>query len=328
MQTLAAPGVNWAPAPFHPERDLPAGFAQFYRPLHEQFTPRQREAVAQRRAVLGRAHQGELPTYLYATKARPTDWRIALPPWCADQRNQMTGPADDAELVVKMLNSGAPGVMLDLEDSMANTWDHLMQGHDNLIAALSANLTYDDQKRGQTVGIKPSTTVIWNRVRGLHLSQAGIFDDFTSASLFDVALIAYRVDIERLANRTLCIYIPKSESAEEAHWWRDLFDAIIEARGWPEDAIKCMALVEAHPSVPARRIQLQFAQILGRFESRALGLHGEPHPFQSCRSAVGVAGSQYHSARRAVLSAAANAHSGSLPQALHARHRRNDRAVS
>jgi len=26
-----------------------------------------------------------------------------------DQRNQMTGPADDAELVVKMLNSGAPG---------------------------------------------------------------------------------------------------------------------------------------------------------------------------------------------------------------------------
>jgi len=27
---------------------------------------------------------------------------------CADQRNQMTGPADDHELVVKMLNSGAP----------------------------------------------------------------------------------------------------------------------------------------------------------------------------------------------------------------------------
>ena len=36
----------------------------------------------------------------------------------------MTGPADDAELVVKMLNSGAPGVMLDLEDSMVNEWEH------------------------------------------------------------------------------------------------------------------------------------------------------------------------------------------------------------
>ncbi len=36
----------------------------------------------------------------------------------------MTGPADDAELVVKMLNSGAPGVMLDLEDSMVNDWEH------------------------------------------------------------------------------------------------------------------------------------------------------------------------------------------------------------
>ncbi len=247
MQTLVAPGVNSAPASFNIERDLPNGFAQFYRPLHEQFTPRQREAIAQRRAVLDRAHQGDLPEYGYATKARPTDWRIALPSWCADQRNQMTGPADDAELVVKMLNSGAPGVMLDLEDSMANTWDHLMLGHQNLVAALNGRLTYDDQKRGQTAAIKPSTTVIWNRVRGLHLSQAGIFDGFTPASLFDVALLAYSVDIEQLANRTLCIYIPKSESAQEALWWRDLFDAIVEARGWHEDAIKCMALVESHP---------------------------------------------------------------------------------
>ena len=62
----------------------------------------------------------------------------------------MTGPADDAELVVKMLNSGAPGVMLDLEDSMANTWDHLMLGHANLVAALYGELTYDDTKRGST----------------------------------------------------------------------------------------------------------------------------------------------------------------------------------
>jgi len=52
----------------------------------------------------------------------------------------MTGPADDAELVVKMLNSGAPGVMLDLEDSMANDWPNLVQGIKNILAALTGEL--------------------------------------------------------------------------------------------------------------------------------------------------------------------------------------------
>jgi malate synthase len=147
----------------------------------------------------------------------------------------MTGPADDVDLVVKMLDSGAPGVMLDLEDSIVNELDHVMLGHDNIAAALHGQLT------------EPSPTVVWNRVRGLHLTQHGLLDEPTSASLFDVVLLAYRVDIECLANRTLCIYIPKSESAEEALWWNDVFDAVIAARGWHDDAVKCMALVESHP---------------------------------------------------------------------------------
>jgi malate synthase len=246
-QTLNAPGMNTAPPGFDIERDLPAGFAAFFRPLHEAFTPRQRELIAHRRKVLEHAHEGVLPTYLHATKARPTDWHIALPDWCADQRNQMTGPADDAELVVKMINSGAPGVMLDLEDSMVNQWEHTLLGHENIVKALYGELTYQDAKRGQTVQIARSKTVVWNRVRGLHLSQAGVYESPVSASLFDVALLAYRLDIGRLANRTLCIYIPKSESAEEAFWWRDLFDSIVAAKHWPEGSIKCMALVEAHP---------------------------------------------------------------------------------
>ena len=87
----------------------------------------------------------------------------------------MTGPADDAELVVKMLNSGAPGVMLDLEDSMANTWEHLVLGHANIVAALYGDLSYEDAKRNATVRIAPSATVVWNRVSGLHLSAGRHF---------------------------------------------------------------------------------------------------------------------------------------------------------
>jgi malate synthase len=239
--------VNVAPAGVALQRDLPAGFAEFYHPLHRRFVSRQRQLVQARRERLARAHAGELPSYLPPSEATTSAWRIELPAWCADQRNQMTGPADDAELCVKMLNSGAPGVMLDLEDSMANTWQHLMLGHGNIVAALYGELTYEDSKRGRTVGIAPSETVVWNRVRGLHLSQAGVIDhSVTSASLFDVALLVFRLEYSRLRH-PLCIYIPKSESAEEALWWDDVFDAVIEAKGWDAGAIKAMALIESHP---------------------------------------------------------------------------------
>lgn len=258
--------MNAAPAGFALDRDLPAGFGEFYARLHERFTPEQRRLTRARAQRLARAHAGDLPTYLPASAATTTAWRIELPRWCADQRNQMTGPADDGELVVKMLNSGAPGVMLDLEDSMADTWEHLMVGHANILAALYGELTYRDAKRGTTVGIEPSGTVVWNRVRGLHLSQAGVFGDPTSASLFDLALLAFRIDRSRLRH-PLCIYIPKSESADEALWWKAVFDALIAAKGWPSDSIKAMALVESHP------LAYQMEEFLFNLRDYVLGLN-------------------------------------------------------
>jgi malate synthase len=239
--------MNSAPAGFDPATGLPKGLLEFLAPLHREFTPRQQSLVAQRAEVLAKAHRGTLPTHLPPSVATTGDWKIELPQWCQDQRNQMTGPGDDAELVVKMLNSGAPGVMLDLEDSLANTWDHLVLGIENILKALRGELTYFDRKRNQTVAIKPSKTVIWVRSRGLHLNQAGIFgSELMSASLFDVASIVFRVQPSELKH-PLSFYIPKSESAEEALWWRDLFQALARARGFPKDSIKCMALVESHP---------------------------------------------------------------------------------
>ncbi len=249
------------------ERDLPAGFIAFYLPLHRRFTPVQQALAQARKERLARAHAGELPEYLPPSDATRSSWRIELPDWCADQRNQMTGPADDGELCVKMLNSGAPGVMLDLEDSMANTWEHLMLGHRNIVAALYGELTYEDAKRGGTIAIAPSTTVVWNRVRGLHLAQAGVISHvLTSASLFDLALLVFSLDYERLRH-PLCIYIPKSESAQEALWWKEAFDALIAAKGWTRDAIKAMALIESHP------IAYEIEEFLYNLREYLLGLN-------------------------------------------------------
>jgi malate synthase len=260
--------MNTAPPGFRPDRDLPPGFIDFYAPLHTEFESRRRDLVARRDEALVHAHRGSLPDHLGPSPATQSDWRIELPDWCRDQRNQMTGPADDAELVVKMLNSGAPGVMLDLEDSMANTWPRLMAGIRNILSALRGELTYDDKKRQRTVGITPSSTVIWNRVRGLHLGQAGILpgNEITAASLFDLAMIGYQVDPGRLKH-PLCIYVPKSESAEEALWWRDVFAAIARAKGWAPDAIQCMALVESHP------LAYQMEEFLYNLRGHILGLN-------------------------------------------------------
>ena len=239
--------VNSAPRGFDPKRDLPAGFLEFLRPLHEALTARQQALVQRREVALAESNAGKLPDYLPASEATRSAWRIELPQWCADQRNQMTGPADEADLVVKMLNSGAPGVMLDLEDSTANVWEHNQRGIKNILEALAGRLNYFDRKRDKTVEIRASNTVIFTRPRGLHLHQAGVFEgEMLPASLFDVAMVAFQVDFGTLKH-PLCFYIPKSESAEEALWWRDLFQMIAKAKGLPANAIKCMALVESHP---------------------------------------------------------------------------------
>ena len=268
MATGTAPrGMNYAPADLNPQKDLPQGFFDFVLRLHKQFTPWQQKLVAKRAEVLQRSHSGQPPNYLPSSEATISEWRIALPDWCADQRNQMTGPADDAELTVKLLNSGSPAVMLDVEDSTANTWEHILLAIQNTIAAYKYELSYDDKKRKKKVTVQRSKTVTWVRPRGLHISQGGIVEnEIMSASLFDLALIWYQLDPAWLPHN-FSVYIPKSESADEAFWWRDLFQALAKHKGLPADYIKCMALVEAHP------LAYQMEEFLFNLREHCLGLN-------------------------------------------------------
>ena len=259
--------INHAPESFEAEKDLPTGFYEFLELLHQEFTPRQQELAKKRAEVLQNSHAGNLPNHLAASEATTGDWKTVLPKYVADQRNQMTGPADDAELVVKMLNSGAPGVMIDLEDSMANIWENLEAGIENSLQALHGELSYFDKKRDREVAIKDGETVTMIRVRGLHLSQANVFaDELLSASIYDVARIAFGVDKARLKHN-LTFYIPKTEAAEEGLFWRDLFQTIEKTLGWEKGFIKCFALVEAHPFV------YQLEEFIYNLREHILGLN-------------------------------------------------------
>src|ERR1700675_1847368 len=266
-ENTASRYMNYAPVDLDPHRDLPKGFFNFLSPLHKQFTPWQQKLVAKRAEALELSHRGNPPDYLPASEATTSDWRISVPEWCADQRNQMTGPADDAELMVKLLNSGSPAVMIDLEDSTANAWEHILRRVKNTIAAYKYELSYEDKKRGKKVTVQRSKTVTWVRPRGLHISQGGVVkNEIMSASLFALARIWYEIDPATLPHN-FCVYIPKSESAEEAFWWRDLFQAFAKHKGLPADYIKCMALVEAHP------LAYQMEEFLFNLRDHCLGLN-------------------------------------------------------
>jgi malate synthase len=259
--------MNYAPANLDPQKDLPKGFMDFLLPLHKQFTPRQQEIIAKRAKGLEASHQGKPPDYLPPSEATKTEWKIELPGWCADQRNQMTGPADDGELTVKLLNSGSPAVMIDIEDSTANIWEHIMLAIKNTLAAYKYELSYDDKKRKKKVSVQRTKTVTWVRPRGLHVSQGGVIkNEIMSASLFDLALIWYQLDPATLPHN-FSVYIPKSESADEAFWWRDLFQVLAKAKGLPANYIKCMALVEAHP------LAYQMEEFLYNLRDHCLGLN-------------------------------------------------------
>ncbi len=261
------PRINCAPSNFDIKRDLPAGFAEFFADMHKEFTSRQQILAGKRAEVLNESQKENLPNYGETSEKVTGNWHIELPKWCEDQRNQMTGPADDAELVVKMLNSGAPGVMIDLEDSMANFWENLECGIENSIKALHGELVYYDFKRDRKVPINLSETVAMIRVRGLHLNQAGIFqDELVSASVYDVARIAFGLDKSKLRHN-LTFYIPKSESADEGIFWRDLFEKIEEKLGWERGFIKCFALVEAHP------FAFQLEEFIYNLRDHILGLN-------------------------------------------------------
>tara|TARA_R100001244_G_scaffold25113_4_gene25610 strand:+ start:66651 stop:68153 length:1503 start_codon:yes stop_codon:yes gene_type:complete len=245
-------------------------FLEFYESFHSKFSAHAFKAIEQRREILERTKK--FPDWKPKARGecekagspprRKSTWKVSLPTWCRDQRNQMTGPADSAELVVKMINSGSPGVMLDLEDSMANNWESLQTGYDNIVQALHGSLSYE--KRGETHEIT-GNPVVWSRVRGLHLTQV-VNGRLTSAPLFDIANLVWRIKPD-LMDKPLCIYIPKTEHPAEAAWWSEVLKHAARSVGLEDNYIKCMALVESYP------MACDLRGFIGQLRDHLLGLN-------------------------------------------------------
>jgi malate synthase len=86
------------------------------------------------------------------------------------------------------------------------------------------------------------------RARGLHLDDrhvASADGSGFSASIVDLALyVVNNHDTLRVENRSVVLYLPKIQTAEEAALWNDLLDALEAHLGLPPGTIKVYVLVE------------------------------------------------------------------------------------
>ncbi len=326
---------NWFPVSISPQRDSPPsaifpGFLDFLAPLHQRFAPRQRELIEERKRVLanssGRKAHSSISRGSRSQRLAHRVARVVPGPAQPDDRPRRRRRArgQDAELGRARRNArsrrfhrqrvGAPAAW-----ASKTFWRRC-----------AATLTYFDKKRDrhrrhsaqQDRHLDP-------RRAACTCTRAGFFgDEPTSASLFDVARVAFQIDPSELKH-PLCLLHSEVRIGRRS---------AVVARSVSSHRRSTRLAARLHQvhgaggiasaGLPDGRVPLQPARSHCGLEPWPLGLHGQPNSLQPDRSRVGAARSQHHSAQCSVLPESARAFARDLPQARSAGHRRHDRALS
>jgi len=150
-----------------------------------------------------------------------------------DALGQITTMSLDNQRSLKLANHTDP-LFLEVAEQVAtemNAWARDFHGHD-IIADWRKQLDF--------------TTRIF-RVRGLHLDDRHVRVDGKALSASIVDLVLYVVNNHaalRAAGRSLVLYLPKIQTAEEAAFWNTLLTALEGHLGLDEGTIKVYVLVE------------------------------------------------------------------------------------
>ncbi len=216
--------------------------------LHREFNPTRKKLLALRAQRWDRIHHGELPDFLPETAdIRMSQWTVdPIPNEIKNRRVEITGPANDAKMVINALNSGAQAYMGDLEDSMTPTWENCLRGQVNLRDAVWRNLTHTSSD-GKIYTLNENIAVLMMRPRGWHLNEAHVFVDGEpiSASLFDFGLFFWH-NAWPLVNRGSrpYLYLPKLENHHEAQLWNNIFLFVQKRLELQPGTIKATVLIE------------------------------------------------------------------------------------
>jgi malate synthase len=250
------------------------GFKEIMAPEAVRFvTDLEKRFGAERRRLLGlrterqrRIDAGERPDFLAETRGiRESEWTApALPSDLQDRRVEITGPTD-RKMVINALNSGANVFMADFEDSLAPTWENLIDGQVNLRDAANRSISYLDTATKREYKLKDRTAVLLARPRGWHLEEYHVTVDGQpmSASLFDFGLYFFH-NVVALRSRGTgpYFYLPKMESHLEARLWNDVFTYAEDTLRVPRGTIRATVLIET---------------LLGAFEMEEIIYELRPH---------------------------------------------------
>ena len=227
--------------------------------LSDRLAPRVEGLRDRRGEVLADALDGRQPAPQAPSEATTSDWRVdPMPDELRKPGIEISGPASLAPMLINALNPGREGVRAegdldDDEDAGGHRLIDTVNSALNRLGAVERTLTHTDEARGRHYSLEPGELPFFmHRERGLHLDEPDVTIDGrpVPAALLGTALTLFhagRAQAER--GQGIYFYVPKLESADEAAWYRDLFDASRELLGLGEGSIKAIALVESLPLV-------------------------------------------------------------------------------
>jgi malate synthase len=258
-ETAAATRVRFAPVEGAPELFTPA-FVEYLVRLHEQFTPGIHVLRAKRAEVLKKAlAQGILPTYPPVSEINTGDWKVPpVPEELLKPGIEISGPASITHMFINALNSGpdgdrAEGDLDDDEDSAGHRLIDTVKATWNRLGAVNRTLTFFDAERGREYRIAEGELPFFmHRERGLHLDESEVTVDGLPipASILGTALTLFYAGRAQADHaQGIYFYLAKLESAEEAGFWREFFDASRAHLDFLKKAvIKAILLIESLPA--------------------------------------------------------------------------------
>ncbi|CAL9276979.1 Malate synthase [Streptomyces sp. SudanB5_2050] len=242
--------VDAEPLPRQEEVLTDAALA-FVAELHRRFTPRRDELLsrrAERRAEIARTSTLDFLPETAAVRADDS-WKVApAPDALQDRRVEITGPTD-RKMTINALNSGAKVWLADFEDASAPTWENVVLGQLNLMAAYTRTIDFTDERTGKSYALRPNeelATVVM-RPRGWHLDERHLQVDGrpVPGALVDFGLYFFH-NAQRLLDlgKGPYFYLPKTESHLEARLWNEVFVFAQDYVGIPQGTVRATVLIE------------------------------------------------------------------------------------
>ena len=206
---------------------------------------------------------------------RDDKWKINDIPDNLKRRHvELTGPGNNAKMVINALNSKANGYMLDLEDSMTPSWNNVMNAHSNIRHAVRNDLIVKQELNKEYKIENEKIPSFFVRVRGLHMTEDNVLDNNFQpipATIFDIGVHLFNNGVLMSKESPFIpgpyLYIPKLESYEDSLFINKVLKKSEDMLGLPTGTTKVTALIETFPAI------FQLDEIIYGLKDHIVGLN-------------------------------------------------------